>query len=104
MVPFVVEQAVDRKIRMQSSVLVGNYEFYYAAGLLSAETDLAADGSSAPAALEQAVKAACSAWNPSDPEGQYLKYLAGRYEAEEREYDDDMKALFEAGRNRRRDG
>lgn len=99
MVPLIVRQAVDRKIRRQISVLVGNYEYYYAVGLAADRIKLPVDGSTEPARLEPAVKEAVHAYavNEDDPEEKYLCYLIERYEANS-DFDATMTRLFLDGK------
>jgi hypothetical protein len=99
MVPLIVRQAVDRKIRRQISVLVGNYEYYYAVGLAADRIKLPVDGSTEPALLEPAVKEAVHAYavNEDDPQEKYLCYLIERYEANS-DFDATMTRLFLDGK------
>ena len=95
------EQAIENKLDMQMSVMVGNYEFYYACGLLSQILDFGKDENTEPKELDMAVKEALKNFQP---EGERQKYLAGllmRYEASD-VYDEQMKELFRMGRNQKK--
>lgn len=83
MVPYVVKMAVDQKMKMQSSVLVGNMEYYYAAGLLKSKTgDEGLQETLPPDEMEQAVRKALEDFSPADPEENYLVTMLERYEYE----------------------
>lgn len=56
MVPSVARQSVILKCNMQKSVLTGNYEFYYAAGLLAKLTGIAIPEDIRPPALAAVIK------------------------------------------------
>lgn len=53
MVPSIARQSVIIKCNMQKSVLTGNYEYYYAAGLCSKLCGLDIPEETAPAALQE---------------------------------------------------
>lgn len=101
MIPLVTEMSVDKKIRRRMSVLVGNYEFYYAAGLAQPILSFDCDGSEKPYELEKIIRACPETDDtlPDEPEvseRRYLMYLIARYDADE-DYDDAMKSLFDEG-------
>ena len=98
MVPYVVKMAVDIKVSKQESTLVGNYEFYYAAGRLASllNTEELTDELQ-PHDLEQKVKDLLPSWTPGNPAEKYLSYLLDRYEAED-DYNDDIKRMFRIGK------
>lgn len=101
MIPLVTEMSVDKKIRRRMSVLVGNYEFYYAAGLAKPILKADIDGSEKPSDLEKIIRA-CPEADDTLPDGpevserRYLMYLIARYDTDE-DYDESMKALFLQG-------
>lgn len=92
--------SVEKKIKMQASILVGNYEFYYAAGKLTAAFSLSCDENTQPEALKEALLSALATADfTSQEEG--IRFLAGlieRYRMTE-EYDEQMAALFVWGRD-----
>lgn len=98
MVPYVVKMAVDIKVSKQESTLVGNYEFYYAAGRLAGllNTEELTE-ELPPHDLEKKIKDLLPAWTPGNPEEKYLSYLLDRYEAED-DYNDDIKRMFRIGK------
>ncbi|MFN2938299.1 DUF3837 family protein [Lachnospiraceae bacterium YH-ros2226] len=98
MVPYVVKMAVDMKVSKQESTLVGNYEYYYAAGRLASilkNQELRED--LPPHELEAKIRETLSSWQPETPEDKYLAYLLDRYEAED-DYQDDVKKMFQIGK------
>lgn len=105
------KMSVDKKIKRQMSVLVGNYEFYYALGAFEAVFKAGLDKEKGPAELKSQVEnyikdRKLSIYEPGeeaagdheDTESRksFLTYLLNRYEADEK-YDDDMKELFDMG-------
>ncbi len=91
--------SVEKKLEMQASILVGNYEFYYAAGKLAALTSLEGDESTPPIELKEAVEKALEQFKPGEEDtgGQYLVKLLQRYRPSEN-YDEQMRDLFIWGR------
>ena len=53
MVTSIARQSVILKCNMQKSVLLGNYEFYYIAGLLKKLFNVSADADMEPEALSE---------------------------------------------------
>ena len=97
MVPMLAVSSIEKKLEMQASVIVGNYEFYYAAGKLSSVTSLEADENPQPVALKEAVEAAMASFEPADDVQAYLVRLLERYRPSE-SYDAQMNLLFRWGR------
>ena len=107
-------QSVDKKINRQMSVLIGNYEFYYAAGVFSAifgvELDPKMDPVSLKKVVDEYIKNNNLVANEPSPEQisgdsddfedkkGYLVYLMNRYEIIE-QYDDVMVELYSDGFN-----
>lgn len=96
MVELLAIQSIDKKIELKSSVMVGNYEFYYASGLLSKYTALDADGTTPPEALKEKLETALESFTPADAEQEYLVGLLQRYKPVER-FDEQMTDLFQCG-------
>jgi hypothetical protein len=105
------KMSVDKKIKRQMSVLVGNYEFYYALGAFEAAFKVGLDKEKEPGELKKEVENYIkdmnlsiyepneeAAGNHEDSESRrnFLTYLLNRYEADEK-YDDAMKELFDMG-------
>lgn len=97
MVPLLVKQAVQMKIKRQRSVLVGNYEFYYAAGLYAAEhPGCSADGKMMPQDLKAALMEDLDqeTYLPAEDPDRNLCFLLHRYRVEEDAHDQVMEGLF----------
>lgn len=103
MLPELTVSSVEKKIEMEASVLVGNYEFYYACGKLAAKTALEADGKTLPESLKEAEEAARTSYTPSsdDTKEVYLLKLLERYQPTE-EYEQEMEELFYWGKEGKR--
>lgn len=102
MVPLLTKQAVDLKVRRQFSVIVGNYEFYYALGLYSAghpEVDLR--GNMSPGELKDALMKELDPQEflPANDPDKYLCFLLHRYRVEDDAHDQVMEGLFEWARS-----
>lgn len=97
MVTSIARQSVIIKCSMKKSVLTGNYEFYYAAGLLSklAGVEIADDVS--PEALKQILDEALPRIAPREEKEEYLCGLLADYHPRE-EYDEQMRELLLWGR------
>lgn len=95
MIELLAIQSVDRKVADRISVLTGNYEYYYACGILDRRLSLGLSGDMKPTELFDKVQEALHD-KPLDPEGDYLIYLLKRYEPEDK-YDEQMGKLFEQG-------
>jgi hypothetical protein len=98
MVPLLAEQSVDHKITNHLSILIGNYEYYYAAGLISQKIDIDPDIISAPEKLDNVIKKGLADFHPEDENTEYLCTLLKKYEMKSAEFDDDMKELFRLGK------
>lgn len=96
MVTSIARQSVIIKCNMQASIMLGNYEFFYAAGLfckirgISVETDIL------PKALEELIKPELKTFESEDKREQHLVKMLSNYEVSE-EYDEQMKELLEWG-------
>lgn len=99
MIPLLAKTSVERKVSDHVSVIVGNYEYYYACGLLSRRLSLGLQAELKPQELFDKVQELLKDTPVSAPEGNevtdddYLKYLIKRYEPDEK-YDDQMALLF----------
>ncbi len=98
MVELLAVQSIDRKLQMKRSVIVGNYEFYYASGLLSAKTTLDGNGETKPTELKEKVEAALTQYAPANDEDAYLVKLLQRYIPTQEPYDTQMQELFAWGK------
>lgn len=95
MVLMLAASSVEKKLEMQASIIVGNYEFYYAAGKLASQYSIGADETTQPMELKEAVEKALEQYNPptDDKKGTYLNKLLDRYRPSEA-YDEQMRDLF----------
>ena len=102
MVEELAVNAVEKKLDMQASILVGNYEYYYACGKLKGLMDLAVDEKTAPLVMKEIVDEALASYSPdeeSEPAKAYLKTLLLRYRPSD-VYDAQMADLFLRGSGR----
>lgn len=96
MVPSIARQSVIIKCNAQRSVLLGNYEFYYAAGLLKRLYHLDVDAAQKPQELFERLQAQLEGHTSEDERIQYLTGMVGRYDAPP-DYDEQMPLLFHWG-------
>jgi hypothetical protein len=89
--------SIEKKLEIQASIIVGNYEFYYAAGKLSGLTALDGDETTDPVTLKEKVMAALENFHPAEGTAEhYLTVLLERYRPAP-DYDEQMAALFRWG-------
>lgn len=99
MIPLLARQSIDRKVSDHLSVIVGNYEYYYACGILNRRLSLGLPSDIKPQDLFEKMQDLLKDITIEAPTGDdvtdedYLKYLVKRYEPDDR-YDDQMKELF----------
>ena len=96
MVPSIARQSVIIKCNMQSSVLLGNYEFYYLAGLMKKIYDLDLKEDMKPFELLEGIQSKLDGLSPANPQEEQLIKLAGNFKPEEYA-DEQMKELFRWG-------
>lgn len=97
MVTSIARQSVIIKCNMQKSVLTGNYEFYYAAGLAVKLTGLEVSEDSRPEELFDFLTEKLPQLTAKDGKEAYLFQLVLGYRPFE-EYDEQMKELFLMGK------
>lgn len=93
MVPSIARQSVIIKCNMQRSVLTGNYEYYYAAGLLSKLTGIEIPEDIGPLQLADLLDKQGKNVITKDEKEEYLKKILLDYAPQE-EYDEQMRELF----------
>ena len=98
MVTSITRQSIIFKCTMQKSVLVGNYEMYYAAGLAKKCFGLDISEQLEPQELLEKTQEQLKSATPSDEKEEYLIKLLGKYEPLP-EHDDQMDELFKWGQN-----
>lgn len=98
MIPSIARQSVIQKCILQKSVLLGNYEFYYLAGLLHKLFDLKINEEMKPGEMFSVIEEAIKTIKTEDAKEAYLIKIVSVYEPLE-EYDAQMKLLFRWGAN-----
>ncbi len=93
MVPSIARQSVIIKCNMQKSILTGNYEFYYAAGLAAKLAGAELLDDSRPEELQEQLAGIISGYTAKDEREAYLFGMLADYRAGE-EYDAQMKELL----------
>lgn len=93
MIPSIARQSVIIKCNMQRSILTGNYEFYYAAGLVNQLLGLEIDADSKPHDLKALFEEKLFQLEGYDEKENYLLQMLMEYKPGE-EYDKQMKELF----------
>lgn len=96
MVTLVARQSIIIKCNMQTSGLLGNYEFYYAAGLFCRLRGITVDEDIRPAALKEKLLPELKAYQAADTKEQYLAEMLLKYDPSE-EYMEQMKELLRWG-------
>ena len=96
MVPSIARQSVIIKCNQQTSVLLGNYEFYYLAGLMKKLFAVEVDEDMPPVQMLETVQSKLDSLNPTNPQEEYLIKLARNFKPGEN-VDEQMKELFRWG-------
>ena len=96
MVTSIARQSVIIKCNQQTSVLLGNYEFYYLAGLMKKLFDLPLTEDMEPEVLFLTIKENINKANPKDERENYLLKLVEFYKPL-KTYDEQTKELFRWG-------
>ena len=96
MVPSIARQSVIIKCNQQTSVLLGNYEFYYLAGLTKKLFGFDLSEDLEPVAMLEQIHAQQSTANPSNAQEEYLLKLVKNYKPLE-DYNEQTKELFRWG-------
>ncbi|MCI5872965.1 MAG: DUF3837 domain-containing protein [Clostridiales bacterium] len=93
MVPSIARQSVIIKCNMQKSILTGNYEFYYAAGLVTKLSDIEIADDIQPEKLQELLAEKIPTCTAKDEKEAYLYQMLMDYRPSE-EYDEQMKELL----------
>ena len=96
MVISIARQSVILKCLRQKSVLIGNYEFYYLAGLMEQLFHLGLHGDMTPEELFGIISKNLDQLEPQNDQEKYLISLVRFYETLPQQ-DEQMKQLFEWG-------
>ena len=98
MVPYIARQSVIIKCSMKKSVLLGNYEFYYAAGLFKKLFGAELQADMPPQEILEHILKQAESISPKDEKEEYLVSLLKKYEPEDGQ-DEQMRLLCEWGEN-----
>lgn len=93
MVTSLARQSVLIKCNMKASVMLGNYEFYYAAGLFCKLRGISIEENSKPKELKERILPELENFDGEDERECYLVKLLLAYEPSE-EYDGQMQELL----------
>ena len=96
MVTSIARQSIIIKCEQQASILLGNYEFYYLAGLMKKLYQLDIHEDMEPSVLYEAILPHLETLKPEDKKEAHLIKLATNFKPLE-EYDEQMKELFRWG-------
>lgn len=98
MIVSIARQSVVIKCNLASSIMTGNYEFYYAAGLLYRLKGVDVPEALEPIPLMEQVQQMITDFSPEEPRETHLIHMLRFYKPVEA-FDDQMKELFEMGSN-----
>ena len=101
MVTSIARQSVIIKCNQQTSVLLGNYEFYYLAGLMKKLYGLNVDEEMKPEALLASIQQVLPQLEPADEKEAYLIKLVTVFKTGE-EHNSQTKELFHMGETEER--
>lgn len=101
MIPSITRQSIIIKCNQQASILLGNYEFYYLAGLMKKLFGFSLHAQMNPQELFAQIQQEFDTANPKDEREAYLLKLVEFYKPLE-EYDVQMKELFHMGETEER--
>lgn len=96
MIPLLAQQSIQTKLKLQSVTMLGNYEFYYAAGLLCQNLGLLPQVDLPPKELYDFLRTQTDGKEISDPVTAHLAKMIHFYIPEDA-YDEQMKELFRLG-------
>ena len=93
MTPLIARQSVIIKCNMQRAYILGNYEYYYGAGVASLVFGFEISEDIKPKELEILLAEKLKKANPKNEQEAYLLSILKQYDPEER-YDEQMKELL----------
>lgn len=96
MVPSIARQSVIIKCNQQTSVLLGNYELYYLAGLMKKLFEVEVNEDMPPVQILETIQSKLDSLNADNPQEEYLIKLARNFKPGEN-VDEQMKELFRWG-------
>ena len=89
-------QSVITKCRLQASIMIGNYEFYYAGGLLCRLAGMTPEQELQPKELYAFLQTPLDTYKPQNDQESYLIKMLKDYKVPD-EYDDQMPQLMQMG-------
>lgn len=98
MEPILAKQSVDIKCKICASILMGNYEFYYAAGKLCSLAGCQPAQPIMPKELYAFIQPLFTTYKPQNEQESYLVKLLSEYKVSD-EYDAQMDILLNMGMN-----
>lgn len=96
MVQSIARQSVVIKCNLRASIMLGNYEFYYASGPVHKLTGNITDRIAEPAEMLEIVHNLTKNYKTEDERELHLIHMLKNYEPTD-EFNEQMKALFEDG-------
>lgn len=91
-------QSIRNKLRLQSGTMLGNYEFYYAAGIICGKLHLTPQEIKEPQKLQAYLVGRTEGKEFEDPAAAHLAKMIRYYKAEDH-YDEQMGELFKMGQD-----
>ncbi len=90
-------QSVVIKCSLEASIMTGNYEMYYAAGLLAKLMGREIEADIRPDALHTLVHGWVDEFSPADGHEKHLAHMLKYYHPDPDRYDGEMAALLQMG-------
>lgn len=90
-------QSVVIKCNLEASIMTGNYEMYYAAGLIAQLTNREIAADIQPEALHDLVHGWIDSYAPANGQEKHLVHMLKYYHPDPERYDDQMKQLLQMG-------
>ncbi len=90
------KQSVNIKCRLQASILMGNYEYYYAGGLLCRLAKQTPGQNLTPGELQAFLQPLLNTYQPQNDQESYLMQMLKTYKVSD-EYDEQMPQLLQMG-------
>lgn len=90
-------ESIVIKCSLQASIMTGNYEFYYASGLLCKILGREVPADIKPDALGELVQKLLASYEPTDGREVHLKQMLRYYHPNVDRYDDQMAQLLKMG-------
>jgi hypothetical protein len=81
---------------MEASIMTGNYEYYYAAGILCQRMGKQIDPGIQPEAMHELVEGLLPEFTPADGQEKHMAHMLKYYHPDDR-YDDQMAELLQMG-------